>query len=433
MLCKLLFILLNFIFFKPENALKAKELNLLIIDETYSFSPAVNRLFTNEKWFINPPNNYEFIYFHLKQPQFISKILLQSTSNTQKISLFTNLKNIVQSKDNWFRINNHPSILIFLIINTQKSGVEVVTAKGTYLISLDNSRKFIRKIQIFNKNIPYTIFLLRRPYSRPLTKYTELDDSLTVGFNDKYFFALKLRHNGADLLLSYRKKTQLAGTFFQLRDNWYRRVPVKTRFYYDNYFIYTPLGKVMYRIPDSAFVQPQQLDSDIITDIRYATQNNFTHHKLYSCAKCWLRYKVAKDLAAAEKAFEDLGYRLVLYDCYRPAPVQVKMWNYYPNRNYVAPPSHGSMHNRGVAVDLSLAKLDGTPLDMGTDFDYFGPKAHSDYKNLPSQVLYNRRLLRNILEMYNFRPIRTEWWHFYHTSFNQFRPLSLDLCQSVKR
>ncbi len=429
----LLALMINLFFTKPYNALKAKELNLLIIDEAYSFSPNIAKLFDDDKWFINPPNNYEFIYFHLKQPQFISKIFLQADSTKQKVFLYTNLINKVQSNSNWFLINNYPSILIFIIQSTQNYDVEVVTAKGKYLIGFDNSKKFIRKIQIFNKKMPYTVFLLRRPDFRPMKKYVELDDSLAIGMNDKYFFALKIRCKGVDLLLTYRKKSLLTGTFFQFRDNWYRRHPLKTRFYYDQTFLYTPLGKVMYRIPDSAFVQPKQLDSDIITDIRYATENNFTHHRLYSCAKCWLRYKVARDLAAAEKAFENLGYRLVLFDCYRPVSVQVKMWNYYPNRNYVAPPSHGSMHNRGVAVDLSLAKLDGTPLNMGTGFDYFGPEAHSDYKNLPSQVLYNRRLLRSILQMYNFRPIRTEWWHFYHTSFKQFRPLDLDLCQSVKR
>ena len=429
----LLSLFINLFFSKPYNALKAKELNLLIIDEAYSFSPIDYSIFSDDKWFINPPNNYEFIYFHIKRPQFITKIFLQTGSKKQKVFLYTNLIHKPDFKDDTFQINSYPAILLFVIQNQQDNDVEVVTAKGIYHPNFGNSKNFIKKIQIFNKNLSYTVFLLRRPQLQHLKKYVELDDSLAIGLNTRYFFALKLRHNGTDLLITYRKQNLLFGTFFQFRNSWYRRQTVKTRFYYDRYFIYTPLGKVMYRIPDSAFVQPNQLDPDIITDIRYATQHNFTHHRLYSCARCWLRYKVARDLVAAEKAFENLGYRIVLFDCYRPVSVQIKMWNYYPNRNYVAPPSHGSMHNRGVAVDLSLAKLDGTPLNMGTGFDYFGPKAHSDYKDLPAQVLYNRKLLRNILKMYNFHPIRTEWWHFYHTSFKQFRPLDLDLCQSVSR
>jgi D-alanyl-D-alanine dipeptidase len=83
-----------------------------------------------------------------------------------------------------------------------------------------------------------------------------------------------------------------------------------------------------------------------------------------------------------------------------------------PNASYVTPPEKGSMHNRGMAVDLTLTDIDGNELDMGTEYDYFGIEAHTDHLNLPEKVLENRNLLKTMMEEIGFRAIRTEWWHF---------------------
>lgn len=148
-------------------------------------------------------------------------------------------------------------------------------------------------------------------------------------------------------------------------------------------------------------------------DIRYATTNNFLKEAFYPCEACYLRTEVAKALKLANDYFCEKGYKILLYDCYRPVSAQKKMWAVYPDPQYVANPyTSGSVHNRGAAIDLSLVKLDGSPVDMGTDHDHFGKEAHVDYTDLPPEVLNNRKLLQEGLKLYGFEPIRTEWWHF---------------------
>ena len=88
------------------------------------------------------------------------------------------------------------------------------------------------------------------------------------------------------------------------------------------------------------------------------------------------------------------GYNFIIYDAYRPRPYQQRLWDKVPDENYVSPPWKGSMHTRGLAVDLSIVNAEGAILDMGTPFDFFGEEAHSDYENHPLPVLENRRLLK---------------------------------------
>ncbi len=147
-------------------------------------------------------------------------------------------------------------------------------------------------------------------------------------------------------------------------------------------------------------------------DVRYATENNFVGEAVYDCGKCYLRMEVADALINVAKSLNQHGFKLVLFDCYRPKPVQQKLWDKVPNPNYVTPPDKGSMHNRGAAVDLSIMRENGDYLDMGTGYDYFGEEAHTDYMNHSEEVLKNRKLLNNLMVKYGFKVIRTEWWHF---------------------
>lgn len=147
-------------------------------------------------------------------------------------------------------------------------------------------------------------------------------------------------------------------------------------------------------------------------DIRYATNANFLNEPLYDCAKCLLLPEVAKAVMDANYYFCDRGYKIKFFDCYRPLSVQKKMWNKVPNPIYVADPSKGSVHNRGAAVDLTLITLDGEPINMGTDYDFFGRAAHIDNFNLPAEVLANRKLLQEGMLQFGFATIQSEWWHF---------------------
>lgn len=151
---------------------------------------------------------------------------------------------------------------------------------------------------------------------------------------------------------------------------------------------------------------------NVEVDIRYATRDNFVGEVMYECARCLLRKNAATALLAVQDELQKEGLHLKLFDCYRPLPVQRRLWEKVPDINYVARPDKGSMHNRGIAVDLTIVDEQGMELEMGTEYDYFGPEAHHTYTDLAEEVLENRQFLKAIMESHGFQGIRTEWWHY---------------------
>jgi D-alanyl-D-alanine dipeptidase len=125
-----------------------------------------------------------------------------------------------------------------------------------------------------------------------------------------------------------------------------------------------------------------------------------------------MRPDAAQALIKVQADLKKQGLYLIFYDCYRPRPIQQKLWDKVPNDNYVTPPWKGSMHNRGLAVDLGLVDADGHVLDMGTAFDDLSAKSHHTETNLPAAALKNRRTLKTAMEKHGFQSIRTEWWHY---------------------
>ena len=166
------------------------------------------------------------------------------------------------------------------------------------------------------------------------------------------------------------------------------------------------------KIHDTTFVNLKEYDSDFVLDMKYATEDNFLKSKVYECGSCYLRYKTVKKLIAANQKFKKKGFKIKLFDCYRPLEVQKKMWAIVPNPNYVANPSKGSIHNRGGAVDITLIDSNGNELNMGTSFDFFGKESSHDYENFSEEILKNRKLLKKIMSKYNFESFDSEWWHY---------------------
>lgn len=165
-----------------------------------------------------------------------------------------------------------------------------------------------------------------------------------------------------------------------------------------------------------------RLDPTLRLDLKYATKDNFVQEQMYECGRCFLRPEVAQAVVRAHQQLKALNYGLLMLDCYRPHPIQWKLWEKVPDPRYVTDPQKGSMHNRGGAVDLTLTDRNGQPIDMGTPFDYFGQEAYHTFSGLPDSILERRTLLKNIMEANGFRSIRTEWWHY---SFQEkFYPLS---------
>ena len=151
----------------------------------------------------------------------------------------------------------------------------------------------------------------------------------------------------------------------------------------------------------------------IVLDLRYASENNFTKKQIYPCGRCFLRPELASRIKTMQKEIQNrYGMRLKLFDCYRPKPAQQKLWDIVPDEKYVTNPAKGSMHNRGLAVDVTLVDIVGIELDMGTPFDFFGRKAHVNYFNHPEHVLKNRKILRKMMEIHGLKGIQSEWWHY---------------------
>ncbi|WP_020531799.1 M15 family metallopeptidase [Flexithrix dorotheae] len=165
--------------------------------------------------------------------------------------------------------------------------------------------------------------------------------------------------------------------------------------------------------PDSALVNLIMYNNNFDLDIKYATTDNFTKTPLYDCEQCLLRKVVADSLISLNNYLHTLGYRLKLFDCYRPLSVQIKMWEKVPDPRYVADPAKGSMHNRGNAVDVSLVEIaTGQELEMGSPYDHFGQISHHAYQELPKEVLSRRVFLKVTMEMFGFKSITSEWWHY---------------------
>lgn len=169
-----------------------------------------------------------------------------------------------------------------------------------------------------------------------------------------------------------------------------------------------------------------QIDSNFVIDLRYATPNNFVGRNMYGdLSVCYLQPSVAQMLQKAQQYLQQQypNYGLLMLDCARPLSVQTQLWNAVkgtPKQKYVASPTKHSIHNYGVAIDLTIIDLQtNTELDMGTPYDYLGKLAQPRYNEqhliegkLTQQQVDNRNLLRSVMVKAAFRAIPNEWWHF---------------------
>jgi zinc D-Ala-D-Ala dipeptidase len=179
---------------------------------------------------------------------------------------------------------------------------------------------------------------------------------------------------------------------------------------------------------DKEMVDIKKYIPTIVLDLRYATTNNFMKTKLYpTITTTYLRKPAAEALKKVQKELKRNGLGLKIFDAYRPYSVTEKMWEPVKDDRYAADPKLGSGHNRGVAVDLTIINLKTKKeLNMGTGFDNFSDTAHSDYKDLPKQILQNRNLLKTMMEKLGFIVLETEWWHFYLPNAKNYELLNIN-------
>jgi len=164
-------------------------------------------------------------------------------------------------------------------------------------------------------------------------------------------------------------------------------------------------------------VEITKKDFDVIFDLRYASDNNVCQKKLYSHPFCYLHKDAIEPFKKAISFAKELGYKIKIFDAFRPFKVQQFMFDKFPsddpNGGFVSNPKTGAVpHCRGVAIDLTLCNKDGMELEMGSDFDEFSPLAFHDYSDISNEALQNRKILLEIMTRAGFDFYSKEWWHY---------------------
>lgn len=190
--------------------------------------------------------------------------------------------------------------------------------------------------------------------------------------------------------------------------------------------------------PDE-LVNVKEFIPDIVIDLKYNTVDNFLSQKLYTTDECYLARNVVDRLVMIQDSLRNIrlhdginypqGIGLKIWDGYRPRSVQFLMWEILPDPTFVANPYTGSSHNRGAAVDVTLVDLaTGQELEMPTYFDDFTAAASHTYMNLPSNVIANRTLLKNMMTQYGGLSLYTaEWWHYSYSPATSYPLLDFQL------
>lgn len=168
---------------------------------------------------------------------------------------------------------------------------------------------------------------------------------------------------------------------------------------------------------DDEYVLVKKYIPDIYVELRYATENNFTGVKIYDFTEAYLRYGTVKKLAQVQKELKLQGYSLKIWDAYRPFEAQQKLWEVYPDPNYVANPANGmKKHNLGGTVDITMVAADGSVISMPTEFDDFSLKADRDYSDIEyEEAVKNVMILQNVMENNGFTGYQGEWWDYSDT------------------
>jgi zinc D-Ala-D-Ala dipeptidase len=144
---------------------------------------------------------------------------------------------------------------------------------------------------------------------------------------------------------------------------------------------------------------------------------------MYTQARAFMQRPAAEAVVRASRELHKRGYGLLIHDAYRPWYVTKIFWDATPadKKWLVANPAHGSMHNRGCAVDLTLYDLGtGKPVEMVSTYDESTDRAYAEYPGGTSLQRWHRALLRSVMEAEGFTANPQEWWHFDYKDWRDY-------------
>lgn len=176
----------------------------------------------------------------------------------------------------------------------------------------------------------------------------------------------------------------------------------------------------------SGYVDVKSIDPEIVVELMYARDDNFTGKVMYkTLTRAYLHPSAAKALKKAQEALKEYNPKLTLKVCDAARPMSVQRTMYEAVRGtskarYVSNPANGGgLHNYGLAVDITIVDSDGKELDMGTHVDFLGPESNIDKEDwlvksgkISSEAKKNRMLLRTVMAAGGWMPLKSEWWHF---------------------
>lgn len=174
----------------------------------------------------------------------------------------------------------------------------------------------------------------------------------------------------------------------------------------------------------SDLVELIKLDSTFKLDVRYATSNNLVGRPVYKEARAFLQRPAAEALVQVNNEFKQIGYRLLIFDGYRPWSVTKLFWDITPveSKKFVADPKKGSRHNRGCAVDLSLYDMTtGKEVSMPGVYDEQTERSYPNYTGGNEEQRKMRDLLRSKMEAHGFTVYDYEWWHFDYKDWRSYK------------
>ena len=180
------------------------------------------------------------------------------------------------------------------------------------------------------------------------------------------------------------------------------------------------------------FIKLSAVAPDIRQDIRYAGMDNFTGQEVpgYDYPTCWLKLKAAIARSRVAGAAAEQGFRMIVWDCYRPrqATSAFLKWaadpndaamkeRYFPRvaksqlfaQGYIA---RQSVHSTGYAADVGLLTKDGQALDFGGGFDLFDSKSVTSSMEVSAEARTNRARLAGLMSQKGFVNFSREWWHY---------------------
>ena len=161
------------------------------------------------------------------------------------------------------------------------------------------------------------------------------------------------------------------------------------------------------------FVKVKDYIPDIFVELKYASADNFTGHKIYDFSEAYLRYGTVQKLKRVQAELKAQGLSLKIWDAYRPPAAQFVFWEICPDDTYVANPIKGfSPHSRGSAVDITLVNEAGEELVMPTKYDDFSGLAVRNYDVWSAEAAANQRIVEQLMVEHGFTAYEGEWWHY---------------------